>query len=183
LNAPGKLVDDQRAVFVPQQAPFVGGLGSGNLDIDPAFDATSGAVFLGSLDLHIDASAVPGTQCELRLAVSDLLIAAVTTATPGDEPAFFGFESSGPEPASGTGSVVGATSTLADVVMIIGMPNTPDSDGDADVDLADHSDFVDCMTGPGSANLSFNCEVFDVEPDADVDLADFQRLAETFASP
>jgi hypothetical protein len=80
-------------------------------------------------------------------------------------------------------ATAGATSAAADVVITAAMPNTPDSDGDADVDCSDYAAFFDCLSGAAAVNMSFACEVFDVEQDADINLADFGRFAETFSRP
>lgn len=180
LNTSGKLVDDQRAVFVPTSAPFVGGLGSANLAIDPAFDPSSGAVRLGQLEIAIDSQATPGVSAELRLAVSPLLIASATTGSPGDEPVFFGYDQAGPEPASGSGSVSGATSTVADATITV--TSFGDSDADGDVDLNDFGALSACFAGPEQAS-SPGCGHFDHEPDGDIDLADFKVVQTIFSAP
>ena len=54
-----------------------------------------------------------------------------------------------------------------------------DHDGDGDIDLADHTAFVSCMTGPGGS-LPTGCGVFDFEGDHDVDMADFAMLQAVF---
>ncbi len=183
LNTPGKLVDDQRAVSVPTEAPFVGGIGSGNLDIDPAYDANSGAVYLGQLDLQIDPAAALGTRAELRLSVSPLLIAQVTTGVWQEEPVSFGFVlCGGAEPATGSGSVAGAGSVIADAVISIGPVNLSDIDGDGNVDLTDFASFVACTSGPGNPPAP-TCPVgtnADLDGDCDVDLADFAVFTRDF---
>lgn len=119
LNLGSHLVSDMRAVFVPTKTPFVGGVGSANLGIDPFFDAKSGAVLLGRLDLRIDGDAPLGTSAELRLSVSPLLIAHVTAGTWRAENVFFGYSGGAPEAATGSGSTSGATSLEADAVINI----------------------------------------------------------------
>ena len=180
LNGSGLLVDDQRAVFVPTAAPFVGGLGSANLGVDPQFDPASGAVRLARLDIQIDPQATLGTSAELRLAVSDFLIASVTTAVPSDEPLFLGYSPAGPEPATGSGSVVGATSTIADATITIA--TFGDGDGDGDIDLDDYAGLNNCFSGPASA-AALGCELFDQDADGDVDLSDFNSFQIVFAQP
>jgi hypothetical protein len=180
LNTPGKLVDDQRAVFVPAAEPFVGGLGSGFLDTDPAHDASSGAVLLAQLILDIDAQAVPGTSVDLRLAVSPLLIASAAAAPPSDEPLFLGYDASGPEAATGNGSVIGATSAFADATITV--VTLGDADADGDVDLDDFTEMSGCLDGPSGATTSA-CTVFDHEPDGDVDLDDFRMFQLSFDGP
>ncbi len=181
LNVAGKLVDDQRAVFVPVAQPFVGGIGSSLLSIDPAVDANSGAVWLGELVVQVDADAGVGSTAELRLAVSSLLIASATTQTPAEEPLFFGFDANGPEAASGNGSVVGASSATADATVTV--TSFADVDADGNVALDDFAAYVDCRTSPGEASIEANCGVFDAEPDGDIDLADFKQFQIVFAPP
>ncbi len=119
LNLGGDLVTDVRAVFVPTTAPFVGGVGSANLGIDPAFDANSGAVLLGQLDLRIESDAPLGASAELRLSVGPLLIAHVTAGDWKAEDVFFGYSGGAPEAATQSGSTSGATSLEADAVIHI----------------------------------------------------------------
>ncbi|MHC5111828.1 MAG: hypothetical protein ACYTHJ_18335 [Planctomycetota bacterium] len=54
-----------------------------------------------------------------------------------------------------------------------------DSDRDTDVDLVDHRDFVDCLSGPGEVTGS-ECAAFDSNADVDVDLQDYGRMQMIF---
>ena len=171
LNQGSKLIDDQRAVFVPEAEPFVGGVGSANYGIDPGYDPVSGAVYLARLDLTVERDALVGSSAELRLVVSSLLIAHVSTGQWCPEPLFFGYTAGGAEPASGTGSQIGATSTTVDAtVSVVHAP--ADFDQDGDVGLTDHTTFVGCITGPGGSPSPV-CEACDLQEDGDVDVDDF----------
>ena len=55
-----------------------------------------------------------------------------------------------------------------------------DCDQDGDVDLADLTEMVACLTGPSGASEGV-CTCFDVDRDADVDLSDFAILQVVFA--
>ena len=185
LNAAGKLVDDQRAVFVPSIAPFVGGIGSGNLGIDPGFDANSGAVYLGRLDVLVDAGAVVGTTVELRLAVSPLLIAQATTGTWQAEPVWFGFAGGGPEAATASGSVVGATSVTADaVISVVAAPIPGDCDGNGNVDLVDFAIFATCfgLSAPNAVCDAGEFACSDLDVSGSVNLVDFATFAVFFGT-
>ena len=46
---------------------------------------------------------------------------------------------------------------------------------DGVLDLADYSALADCLTGP-DVEVSFACELADLDTDGDVDLRDYQRL-------
>lgn len=174
LNLPGHLVSDQRLVFVPTAVPYVGGLGSEFLADDPARDAATGAIRLARLDLDIDSDAQAGQVAELRLAVGELLIASATTGTPADEPVFFGFDQDGAEPATGSGSVVGASSATADAVITI--TSFGDANADGEITLDDVASFFDCESGEGVATSEINCGLFDSDADGDVDFVDFGAL-------
>jgi len=54
-----------------------------------------------------------------------------------------------------------------------------DCDGDGDVDLDDHADFVDCILGP-AADLGSDCDCFDLEPNGHVDLGDYATFQVNF---
>ena len=184
LNQDGNLVSDQRAVFVPTEEPFVGGVGSRNLAGDPGYDANSGAVYLGQLDLQIDPGAEVGSTAELRLVVSPLLIAQVTTGTWEDEPISFGYRPQGNEPSPDTGSVVGATTAIADATITVVASGTPgDCDGDGDVDLTDFLVFQTCYTGPDGGPVGPECDPVDFDDDGDVDLQDFLAFQTAYTGP
>ena len=180
LNQGPKLVDDQRAVFVPTAEPFVGGIGSANLAIDPGYDPASGAVYLGQCNLKIAVDAAVGSSAELRFAVGHLLIAQVTTGTWTAEPIYFGYTGTGAEPADGTGSDVGATSAIADATITI-VHAPADFDQDGDVDVADFTTFSDCMTGP-DVTPTPPCQQCDLDSDNDVDTDDFGIFQSMFTS-
>lgn len=57
-----------------------------------------------------------------------------------------------------------------------------DVDGNQIIDLADHSAFTDCMTGPGGGHDTAECPSADVDADGDVDLRDWRELAIRIAS-
>ena len=189
LNAAGRLVDDQRAVFVPTVSPFVGGVGSDNLGIDPGHDANSGAVYLGRLDVQVDVGAAIGTTAELHLVVSPLLIAQVTTGTWQAETVFFGFAGGGPEAATASGSVVGATSATADAVISVVAPSAPiptpgDCDGNFSVNLVDFATFATCF-GLSAPNVVCDANDFacsDLDVSGSVDLVDFATFAVNFGT-
>ena len=189
LNAAGKLVEDQRAVFVPTAAPFVGGIGSGNLGIDPGHDANSGAVYLGRLDIQVDGAATVGTTAELRLAVSPLLIAQVTTGTWQAESVFFGFAGGGPEAATASGSVVGATSATADAVISVVAASAPtptpgDCTGDGGVNLVDFATFATCfgLSAPNAVCDAGEFACSDLDVNGSINLVDFATFALNFGT-
>lgn len=178
LNVASTLVQDQRAVFVPTAAALDGGIGSAVVTGDPGYDANSGAVHLGRIDVHIDAYAPGGTAAELRLRVGPLLICQVTEGTWEDEPVYFGYTPAGPEAATGTGSQEGATSATADAVIQIVYAGA-DFDKDGDVDIVDYEHFADCFSGPGNIP-SPSCQECDLDHEGDVDLRDFAVLQAVF---
>lgn len=55
-----------------------------------------------------------------------------------------------------------------------------DADNDADIDLADHAEFRECMTGPVQQVLEDPCPQFDVDHDFDVDARDFAAVQRQF---
>ncbi|MCA9251479.1 MAG: hypothetical protein KDA54_10140, partial [Phycisphaerales bacterium] len=59
----------------------------------------------------------------------------------------------------------------------IGVPG--DCDGDGDVDLDDHADFIACLSGP-SGGMNAGCTCFDFNLDGDTDLRDFADFQMAF---
>jgi hypothetical protein len=57
-----------------------------------------------------------------------------------------------------------------------------DFNHDGHVDLADFTDWPDCMGGPSNSALPEACRAFDFEYDGDVDLDDFAALQLAMAS-
>jgi hypothetical protein len=57
-----------------------------------------------------------------------------------------------------------------------------DADADGDIDLADHADFVECLTGP-SGNTTPPCTLVDLDADGDVDLGDFRDFQRVLPTP
>jgi hypothetical protein len=57
-----------------------------------------------------------------------------------------------------------------------------DADADGDIDLADHADFVECLTGP-SGNATPPCTLVDLDADGDVDLGDFRDFQRLLPTP
>ncbi len=181
LNVDGKLVSDQRAVFIPLHTPHtVGGLGSATASNDPGFDSNSGAIHLGHLVLAI----APGTSLgstEIRLVVSPLLITnVVATGSATSEPIFFGYDGTVAEPADGDGATEGASSNIADATVVV--RRLGDADEDGDVDLIDYGALADCLNGPGMLPLEpESCLApFDADQDSDVDLDDFAAFLLAF---
>lgn len=181
LNVDGKLVSDQRAVYIPVTLPApAGGLSSSTASTDPGYDSNSGAIHLGKLVLQADSGATLG-PVELRLAVSPLLITSLkSSGAAPPEFVFFGYAGSSPELATAAGTSDGASSATADATVTI--RRLGDSDGDGDVDLIDHAAFVDCMNGPDQPPLlPTGClEAFDVDLDGDVDLNDADAFTREF---
>jgi hypothetical protein len=57
-----------------------------------------------------------------------------------------------------------------------------DADADGDIDLADHADFVECLTGP-TGNATPPCTLVDLDADGDVDLGDFRDFQRLLPTP
>lgn len=57
-----------------------------------------------------------------------------------------------------------------------------DADGDEDIDLDDHADFVSCMTGPGQTAAA-DCELHDADNDGDVDSTDYATFQQSYGGP
>ncbi len=81
----------------------------------------------------------------------------------------------------------GATINLVgcgELVEVTCVGNVADAEGDCDVDLADYSVYVDCVTGDQSADgfepPSDECLIFDADGDGDIDLLDFEQLQAAF---
>ncbi len=181
LNVDGRLVSDQRAVYIPLTLPApAGGLSSATAATDPGFDSNSGAVHLGELVLSANPGATLG-PVEIRLAVSPLLITNVkSNGSSPIELVFFGYNGSSPELADSAGTLIGSTSTIADATVTI--RRLGDSDGDGDVDLIDYAAFANCMNGPDQPPLQpTGClEPFDADQDTDVDLSDAEAFTREF---
>lgn len=60
--------------------------------------------------------------------------------------------------------------TLSVLGHLTSAPASPPGDADSTIDLADHAEFHDCMTGPQGVHLRRACDVFAFEPDGDIDL-------------
>jgi len=177
LNVGGRLVSDQRAVFIPTTLPApAGGLSSATAASDPGYDSNSGAIHLGELVLGANPGATLG-PVEIRLSVSPLLVTSIkSSGAAPPELVFFGYAGASPELATAGGTVDGASSVTTDATVII--RRLGDSDGDGDVDLIDYAAFADCMNGPGQPPLQpTGClEPFDADQDNDVDLSDAEAF-------
>lgn len=69
---------------------------------------------------------------------------------------------------------------MATQTVTLGAYSIGDFDADTLVTLADHADFVGCLTGPQHGPPAPGCEPGDVDADTDVDLEDFSRLQTRF---
>ncbi|HNO76938.1 MAG TPA: hypothetical protein PKN33_02675 [Phycisphaerae bacterium] len=181
LNVDGKLVSDQRAVYIPLTLPApAGGLSSATTATDPGVDSNTGAVHLGKLVLNANPGAALG-PVELRLVVSPLLITSLqSSGAAPPELVFFGYANSAPELATAGGTQNNSTSATADATVVI--RRLGDSDGDGDVDLIDYAAFAECMNGPNQPPLQpTGClESFDADQDSDVDLNDADAFTREF---
>jgi len=63
-------------------------------------------------------------------------------------------------------------------ISLVSLPG--DWDGDGDVDLADFTQFLACMTGPEGGALGPGCNAFDFDADLDVDLIDAAEFSRNF---
>ncbi|MFQ5489125.1 MAG: M14 family zinc carboxypeptidase [Phycisphaerae bacterium] len=61
-------------------------------------------------------------------------------------------------------------------------PTFGDSNCDGNVDLADHTNFAGCLTGPTGA-VDAGCGIFDDQPDSHVDLSDYAAFARVVTFP